>query len=143
MKLLFHSGIFQVSDQTNIYFRRLALLYWIFYTFRLLSIQPIVQALARRLLQIGNAILTLVESKKFLDNLALIPIEKILVESDAPFSKGNIYESPLTYCKLAKVFNVPEQIMSMQIFENFKNILIKSDKQYTFVRLIQCFAKLH
>lgn len=72
--------------------------------------------------------LNMVKSKKFLDNLALFPIEKILVESDAPFSKGNIYESPLTYCKLAKVFNVPEQIMSRQIFENFSNILIKSDK---------------
>lgn len=72
--------------------------------------------------------LNMIESKKFLDNLALFPIDKILVESDAPFSKGNIYDSHLTYCKLARTFNMPEQIMAMQIFENFKNILTKSNK---------------
>ena len=72
--------------------------------------------------------LNMLESKKFLDNLALFPIDKILVESDAPFSKGNIYNSHSTYCKLAKTFNIPEQLMAMQIFENFKNILTKSNK---------------
>lgn len=39
----------------------------------------------------------MLESKKFLDNSALFPIDKILVESDAPFLKGNIYNSHSTY----------------------------------------------
>lgn len=70
----------------------------------------------------------MLESKKFLDNLVSFPIDKILVESDAPFSKGNIYDSHFTYCKLAETFNMSKQIMTMQIFENFRNILTNSNK---------------
>lgn len=73
--------------------------------------------------------LSMLGSKKFLDNITLFPIDKILVESDAPFSKGNLYEINSTYCEIAKTFNIPEQIMAAQIFENFKNILNKSSKK--------------
>ncbi len=71
--------------------------------------------------------LNMLESKKFCDYSSLLPINKILIESDAPFSKGNIFDSHLTYCKLAATFNIPEQIMAIQVFDNFKNILTKSN----------------
>ena len=65
----------------------------------------------------------MLNSKNFLDKINLIPKNRILIESDAPFSKGNSFNLSCTYKKLSQILNIPESLISNRIFENFKYIL--------------------
>lgn len=70
--------------------------------------------------------LNMLNSKNFLDKINLIPKNRILIETDAPFSKGNIFNLSCTYKKLSQILNIPESLISNHIFENFKYILSAS-----------------
>lgn len=72
--------------------------------------------------------LNMVISKKFCDYYNLLPINKILIESDAPFSKGNIYNISSTYYKLSKAFSMDEESIKAQVFNNFKELLKMSNR---------------
>lgn len=70
--------------------------------------------------------INMVKSKKFLENAHLIPKEKILVETDAPFSQGSIFNLENTYNGLSQAIKVSKSCISEQVFNNFKDVLLKS-----------------
>ncbi len=62
------------------------------------------------------------------DLIAKIPINRILVETDAPFKNGarNIYSCSFInklIRELSNIYRVSEDIMNNQLKNNFKNVL--------------------
>lgn len=68
--------------------------------------------------------LDLVCSKHFCDYVKIIPIERILTETDAPFAKqGGTDKIKFLVEKLSALYNMDKQSVKDQIFINFRNIL--------------------
>ena len=67
--------------------------------------------------------ISMLRTKKFLELLPHIPKDKLLIETDAPFSKGSIFTIEETYKILAEALEMPQKNVRTLIFENFRKAL--------------------
>lgn len=68
--------------------------------------------------------ISMLRTKKFLELLPHIPKDKLLIETDAPFSKGSIFAIEETYEQLAECLNMPFESAKSLVFKNFREALI-------------------
>ena len=67
--------------------------------------------------------ISMLKTKKFLELLPYIPKDKLLIETDAPFSKGSIFTIEEAYGQLAECLEMPLINVKTLVFENFRKAL--------------------
>ena len=67
--------------------------------------------------------ISMLRTKKFLELLPFIPKDKLLIETDSPFSKGSIFTIEETYKRLAEVLELSLINVKSLVFENFREAL--------------------
>lgn len=70
--------------------------------------------------------LDMLKTKKFIELFSYIPKNRILVETDAPFSKGNLINLTSTYALIAELVEQEEIVVKETIYCNFEEMLNKS-----------------